>query len=114
MTETSILKDVKANIPIGTDVTAFDNEIIEDINACFLILFQEGVGQQECPFVITGDTEQWDEFISGKKNLEAVKLFVQKKTKLMFDPPQNGNLLEANKDILKEIEWRLNFEHENE
>lgn len=111
--ENSILKDVKNNIPIGADVTVFDNEIVEAINACFLILFQEGVGQQDCPFIITGESETWEDFIASNKNLEPVKVFVQKKTKLMFDPPQNGNLLEANKDILKEIEWRLNFDHEN-
>ena len=40
--------------------------------------------------------------------LEVVKTYIHFKVKSMFDPPTSSALIEANKNIIAELEWRIN------
>ncbi len=110
--EKSILSSIKKLLGIGEDYTNFDTDIILHINTTFMVLHQLGVGPQE-GFSITGKKEKWDDFIDEEDNLEAVKSYIHLKVKLIFDPPTHGPTLEAFKESIKELEWRLNVQSES-
>lgn len=103
----SILNDIKKLLGIASDITSFDTDLIIDINSVFMILTQLGVGP-DTGFSITGPTETWSDFMSDMSKAESVKTYIFLKARLMFDPPQNGSVLEANKQLISELEWRLN------
>lgn len=101
----SILNSIKKVLGIGETYNHFDPDLIIHINSVFFTLNQLGVGPEE-PFSITGSEETWDEFTTDKIN--AVKTYVELRVKLYFDPPTNSSLLNAMKDDVRELEWRLN------
>lgn len=108
----SILNSVKKKLGILEDYKYFDEEIILDINTSFMTLYQLGVGPDK-PFMITGDTEVWTDFIEAGP-IEAVKSYVPLKVKLLFDPPQSSYLVTEIKDLLSELEFRMQVQAEEE
>ena len=102
----SILNSVKSFIGISEEETHFDTDIMITINSMFSRLRQLGLGPEE-PFVIVDDKSIWSEFTEDDPELNEVKTYIQIKTKLIFDPPANSNVLNALKEEVKEIEWRL-------
>ena len=108
--DSSILQSVKQMLGIYEQETAFDVELVMHINSVFSILNQLGVGPDD-GFMITGDTETWDEFLTAShvdpKKIQMVKSYVYQKTKIIFDPPSTGVLNEALERQIKEMEWRL-------
>jgi len=108
----SILNSVKKKLGIVESYKHFDEEIILDINTVFMSLYQLGVGPPS-PFMITGETETWDDFISEGKN-EAVKSYVPLKVRLLFDPPQSSYLVNEVQDQIRELEFRMNVQAEEE
>lgn len=110
--EQSILKSTKKLLNVDPDDTSFDLDIITHINSAFSILNDLGVGP-EGGFVIEDDYEVWDSYIIDDPiNLMRVKTCVYLRTRLLFDPPTSGFLLDAIKEQLREIEWRLNTRRE--
>lgn len=103
----SILTSIKKLLGIPEEYDHFDADIIMHINSVFMILSQLGVGPSK-GFSITDDTTTWDEYVSEKQNLEAVKTYVFMKVKLMFDPPLSSAVTEAMNRNISELEWRLN------
>ena len=101
----SILNSVKKKLGILEDYKHFDEEIILDINTSFMTLNQLGVGPDE-PFMITGDTEVWTDFMESGP-IEAVKSYIPLKVKLLFDPPQASYLVSEIKDLISELEFRM-------
>lgn len=101
----SILSSVKKYLGIPDDYTHFDEQIIMAINAAFMALNQLGVGADP-PFTITGNSELWSSFI-GTGEIEAAKIYVPLKVRLLFDPPQSSYLVNEIKDQLSEIEFRM-------
>lgn len=101
----SILNSVKKKLGILEDYKHFDEEIILDINTSFMTLNQLGVGSDE-PFIITGETEVWTDFIEAGP-IEAVKSYIPLKVKLLFDPPQASYLVNEIQDLLSELEFRM-------
>lgn len=101
----SILLATKKLLGISSDYTHFDTDIILHINSTFMVLNQLGVGPLE-GFSIANDKAIWDDFLDGPQ-LEAVKTYMYLKVRLVFDPPTNSFLVEAVKDQIKELEWRL-------
>ena len=93
------------------DYEAFDSDIVMHINSVFNILNQLGVGPDDV-FVITGPDQMWSSFITGN-NIVMVKSFMFLKVKMMFDPP-SGSVYNSFESTMKELEWRLNWEHELE
>ena len=83
----SILTSVKKDLGIQEQYTHFDDQIILAINTAFLNLNQFGIGP-DAPFMITGSSEIWDNFIAPGF-IESVKKYVPLKVRLLFDPPQS-------------------------
>jgi hypothetical protein len=103
----SILASIKKLLGIEADYTQFDSDIVIHINSAFTNLLQLGVGPSG-GFSIVSDEAEWSDFFGTQADIELVKTYIYLKTRLFFDPPQTGYLIEAyNKQIL-ECEWRLN------
>ena len=102
----SILNSVKTFIGMNEEETHFDTDVIITINSIFSILRQMGVGPEET-FSIVDDKTIWNDFTQDDPDYSEVKTYVQLRTKLIFDPPSNSNILAAMKEQIQEIEWRL-------
>lgn len=105
----SILTSVKKLLGIEAEYTHFDADIIMHINAALMTLTQLGVGPAE-GFFISDLTATWGAFIGTRTDIEAIKLFVALKVRLMFDPPSSSYVLDAMKNQIQEMEWRINIQ----
>ena len=110
--EESILISIKKLLGLDKDYTVFDPDIIMHINSVFMILSQLGVGPST-GFRIEDKSNTWDEFITEDDNLDAVKSYIHLKVKLLFDPPLNSAVIDAMKQTINELEWRLNVSAES-
>lgn len=106
MDDHSILTDIKKLLGITEPYTAYDTDIIIAINSCFATLHQLGVGPEEA-FKIDDATAVWSDFIGDHKAIDSVKDYIFVKTKLIFDPPLNGAVMESYREMVREYEWRL-------
>lgn len=105
----SILKSVKISLGIVPEYTEFDNQIIMLINTAFSVLTQLGCGPEE-GFSIEGEDETWADYIEDNKKLNMVVTYVHTSVMLAFDPPSSSFALQAAKDRLAELSWRINME----
>lgn len=89
--------------------SAFDTDLIVCINTALSVLTQLGVGPAE-GFRITGEEETWSDLLTNSQpgRLEMVKDFVFLRTKMIFDPPQVGSVINAYNDTINELTWRIN------
>lgn len=102
----SILNSVKVGLGgITIDNTDFDDILIMDINMAFSTLKQLGVGDT---FEIADASAVWSDFITDASIQEMVKTYVIKKVKMSFDPPLGSTAMEALRNSIAELEWRLN------
>lgn len=105
----SILNSIKKLIGMDPEYTQFDTDLIIYINSMFAILKQVGVGPEN-GFSISDDSATWDKYLPDyDKNFEFVKTYIQQRVKLVFDPPLTSSVLDAMKETIKELEWRLNI-----
>lgn len=102
----SILNSVKKMLGIDADYKAFDADVIMCINAVFGTLHQLGAGPSD-GFKITGEDETWGDYLTYGKEIEEVKTYVYLRTRLLFDPPDRGNILSSFQDQIRELEWRI-------
>lgn len=109
-TENSILYSIKKLLGIANDYSPFDQDLIMHINSVFMILNQLGVGPKE-GFKITGPDEEWSDYITNN-DMESIKTYIHLKVKLVFDPPLNSTVMEAQKQMISELEWRLNVQND--
>lgn len=107
----SILTSIKKNLGLHPDDPTFDPDLIMHINSVFGILHQMGVGPKE-PYSIQDATATWDEFLVDNIKIPYVKSYVEKKVKLLFDPPLSSAVVESLNNIIRELEWRL-YSEEN-
>jgi hypothetical protein len=108
MTE-SILNTIKQMLGIPTTDTAFDTDVITNINAVFMTLNQIGIGP-ETVYSITGITETWSDFLTDPAMYSGVKTYMYLKVRVAFDPPGTSYLLDAMKNQILEWEWRLSVQ----
>lgn len=108
----SILTSIKKLLGIAEDYEHFDSDIIMHINSVFMILNQLGVGTSEV-FAIENKDAVWTDFISDTTKVEAVKSYIYLKVKLLFDPPLSSAVMESIKQMISELEWRLNVAAES-
>lgn len=103
-----ILVDIKHLLGISDDSNDyFDDDIIIHINSVLLILRQLGIGPTD-GYIFTGK-ETWAQYLGeNRSDLAAIRSYVYLKVRLMFDPPTNGTTMQAIKDLIAELEWRLN------
>lgn len=105
----SILTSVKKLLGIAEECTDFDADVVMYVNSALFVLSQIGVGP--VGFTITGSEETWEQFSTDKLKSEAVKAYLAVKVRLLgFDPPQSSSTMEAMKNAVAEMEWRLKEE----
>ena len=90
----------------SAEQTHFDPDIIMHINSAMLDLTQIGIGPWK-GFTIDSDEAVWSDFISDRKDYEAVKTYVYLNVKLVFDPPASSTIVEAYQRQADKILWRL-------
>lgn len=106
----SILTSVKKLLGIAEECTDFDADVVMYVNSALFVLSQIGVGPVG-GFTITGSEETWEQFSPDKLKNEAVKAYLGVKVRLLgFDPPQSSSTMEAMKNTVAEMEWRLREE----
>ena len=103
----SILTSIKKMLGINEEYEHFDADIIIHINSVFSILTQLGVGPTD-GFTISDKTATWSQFVGDNNTIELVKTYTYLKVKLIFDPPLSSAVLESMKQMISELEWRLN------
>ena len=101
----SILGSVKKNLGIPLEETHFDVELIININSNISVLKQLGVGTPS--FVVYDNSDLWSEFVDIDDLIPMATMFVYLKTKLIFDPPLSGTVIDAFKTQIAETEWRI-------
>lgn len=102
----SILTSIKKMLGIADEYTHFDADLIIHINSVLSILNQIGVGPSE-GFSIEDKTAAWTDFIPESSKLEFVKSYTYMKVKLLFDPPLSSAVIESTKQMISELEWRI-------
>lgn len=111
MVEDSILTSTKKLLGIGATDTSFDTDILMGINSALMSLQQLGVGPST-GFYISSADDLWEDLLGDRIDLEAVKIYVYLKTRLIFDPPQNSFLVESIKNQITELDFRINIQAE--
>lgn len=102
----SILNSVKKNLGLMADYKEFDQDVIMHINTAFSTLTQLGIGP-EFGFMIEDETAQWFDFLADDLELNSVKTYVYLRVRTLFDPPTTSYHINAIKEQIQEIEWRL-------
>ena len=101
----SILTSVKKLLQIAEDYEHYDPDIIIHINTFLTVLYQVGVGKPG--FFITDKSATWEDFLVDEAKFNEAKTYVYLRVRLLFDPPTSGTAVEAIKENIKELEWRL-------
>lgn len=109
----SILTSIKKMLGIEPDYDVFDTDILIIINSYFMVLNQLGVGPKSV-LSISGAEETWDQFFTGREDINAVKSYIYLRVKMQFDPPTSSYVMEAMKQQASELEWRLNIQTDDE
>lgn len=107
----SILDSTKKILGIDASYTAFDPDILVHINTCFMVLNQIGIGP-DAGFSIVDNTATWDSYLGTDLNLNPVRTYVYLRVRLLFDPPTTSYVIEAMKQQIQELEWRLSVKRE--
>lgn len=108
----SILTTIKLQLGIGADYTHFDQQIMVHINSAFMTLRQLGVGPDK-PIIVTSEMDTWDKVLGENESIEAIKLYIALKVRMLFDPPTSSFVLDAMNRQASELEWRLNVQATN-
>jgi hypothetical protein len=109
----SILTSIKKVLNLEESFTAFDPDIIMYINSVFSTLNQLGVGPDD-GFMIEDKEPTWEASFGSDPRLNHIKTYVYLRVRMLFDPPTTGYHAEAMKEQIKELEWRLNVQREDE
>lgn len=111
MNSDSILITIKKLLGVDVECEDFDPDIVVHINTALMTLRQIGIGSQT-GFFIRDSTTTWGEYITDINLYESVKTYIYLRVKIIFDPPTSSHVLEAIKEQIKELEWRLQTEKE--
>lgn len=99
----SILLVIKQMLGLK-DTTAFDVDILAGINSAIYSLQQIGYTNG---LVVTDSSQVWGNLATVSADVGVLKSYVYLKTKLMFDPPGTSFVIDAYKNQIQEIEYRL-------
>lgn len=103
----SILGTTKKALGLPDEYDVYDLDVIMHINSVFATLHQLGVGPLDAAFVIDSKDNKWSDFFGDEKNVNSVKSYMYLKVRLAFDPPSTSFAIDAVKEQIKELEWRL-------
>lgn len=102
----SILLTIKKLLGLTPDYTPFDMDLIININTFLGVLNQLGVGNNTR---ISDESAKWQDFLGDHTVLlDEVKTYVYLRVQMVFDPPASNLVAEAKKEVIKELEWRIN------
>ena len=102
----SILGSIKKLLGINELDTSFDADIIMHINTILGVLCQIGIGP-ETPFTIHSDHEIWSDFLDDPSQLEMIKSHIFLRVQQLFDPSSSNQVIESQKNLINELEWRM-------
>lgn len=105
----SILNDIKDDLGVNPEDTAFDKELLLNLNAVMMILYQFGIGPEDEPFTVSSANDTWRDLLGGNP-VGGVRKYVSLRIRMLFDPPSNNQLMAALKEQMAEFEWRILFE----
>ena len=110
----SILETIKQKLGLkeeGYDV--FDVDVIASINTALMTLCQLGVGPKS-GFRINGPEETWIDFTGDNllTTYDGIIDYVYFYVRLAFDPPTNSFAVNAIKEQMQELVWRINAQAE--
>ena len=118
MNPDNILDSIKKSIGIAPDYHPFDDELVMDINTVLGVLNQLGVGTIGYTVKLNPDDPEaesegfWSEFLADEEDREItineVKTYVAKRVQVLFDPPTSGIYMDALKQVISELEFRIN------
>lgn len=103
--EQSILKSTKKTLGIAEDYDAFDLDVLTWINSAFATLRDLGLGRPG--FSVVDDVATWEMFEEDLEAIPLIRTYVHLKTRIMFDPPSTSYVLESQKQLILEQEFRL-------
>lgn len=102
----SILISIKKLLGISKECADFDTDIKIHINSTLMNLDQLGITIPKF-FSVQDETQTWSEIIQNQEKIDSIVTYVYLKVKLVFDPPLSSAVMEANKESIRELEWRL-------
>lgn len=102
----SILVTVKKMLNVMPEDQAFDTEIVLLINSEFMVLNQLGIGPKD-GFTISDYDTKWTDYTSDKELIDALKIYVGMRVRMIFDPPASSIVAEAINSRIAELEFRL-------
>lgn len=102
----SILDSVKKMCNVAEDDPSFNQDLILYINSALMTIMQEWHGMDHAFRVVDG-SETWDDLLDDDTDFEGVKELVGLKVRMVFDPPSNSSVMQALKDEIQNLEWRL-------
>ncbi len=103
----NILDSVKKMCNVAEDDLSFDQDLILYINSALMTIMQEWHGMDHA-FRVEDGSETWDDLLgAGETDYEGVKELVGLKVRMVFDPPSNSSVMQALKDEIQNLEWRL-------
>ena len=112
----SVLGDIKNVLSIEPSVSAFDRELLFNINGVFVTLYNLGIGVEKNEVLTPFNAEMYSDWsdLNCKSELPIVKNYVAFKVKQMFDPPASSAASTSINECIKEYEWRIKTIHERE
>ena len=107
-----ILSYIRKVSGLNDDLHDFDVDLVMEINTALNVLTQLGIGPSK-GFRIFGESETWEDWLgadSEDPRYEMAKEYIAKRVRLKFDPPQTSYLVQALKEDVAELEWRLSIQ----
>ena len=102
----SILLTIRKMLGGSAEYDVFDVDLCSFINSSIMKLYQMGIG--EIGFSVDGEEQTWRDYLGDDfAKLRSVVDFIYTEVRMKFDPPSNSFVMNAMKDNLKELEWRL-------
>lgn len=106
----NILNEIKQLLGLEESYDAFNLDIIIHINSALAIVNQLGLGPDDA-LVVDSETT-WDSLELPAKQLSMVKSYIFLKTRMSFDPPTSGFLIDSMNKVIQEQEQRLSYSRE--
>ena len=103
----SILVGVRVANNVDENDDSFDQQLIPLINGQLMMAHEFGIGYNG--FKISGSEETWEDWLGANNadKLAAAETWLGLKVKLLFDPPDNGSVLQAIQGQIDKFEWLL-------
>lgn len=110
----SILNSIKNLLGIPEEDPSFDKDIMIHINSVFSTLYQIGVGTK-LSFRINDSAVKWSEVFQDYLNVVNMIIdYTYMRVRLVFDPPTSSSVSESLQREIKELQWRIQYEIEDD